>query len=72
MSRKIIMNEEQIISDLTDIYGTEVTSGDIRGYCAINGVSYQTITKRLEKYKTGHGKWNFECNSSTKAPTSTR
>jgi hypothetical protein len=60
MSRKIIMNEEQIISDLTDIYGTEVTSGDIRGYCAINGVSYQTITKRLEKYKTGHGKWNLE------------
>lgn len=54
------MNEEQIISDLTDIYGTEVTSGDIRGYCAINGVSYQTITKRLEKYKTGHGKWNLE------------
>lgn len=56
----IKMTEQEIISDLTDMYGTNVTSADIRAYCAMKDISYLTVTRRLDNYKTGHGKWNLE------------
>jgi hypothetical protein len=31
----------------------------VRAYCAMNGVSYPTVTKKLEDYKDGRGKWNL-------------
>lgn len=54
------MTTEQIISDLTDMFGTNVTSGDIRGYCALKSISYSNVTQKLENYKSGRGKWNLE------------
>jgi MoxR-like ATPase len=56
----IKMTEQEIISDLTDMYGVNVTSADIRAYCAMKDISYPTVTRRLDNYKTGHGKWNLE------------
>ena len=60
MSRKIIMTDDQMIDELKISYGTNITSGDIRAYCAMKNVSYPTVTRRLEQFRVGHGKWNLE------------
>ena len=54
------MTDDQIVNDLRDTYGVEFTAADVKGYCASRGMAYQTITKRLEQYKVGRGKWNLE------------
>ena len=36
-----------------------MTAADIRAWCAMNGSNYQTVTKKLDSYKTGRGKWNL-------------
>ena len=43
------MQLSSIIASLQDSYGPEVTSADIRGWCAMNDCNYQSITRRLEK-----------------------
>lgn len=57
---KIKMNEEKMIEELKTTFGNELTSADIRGYCASRSFSYPTVTKRLESFKVGRGKWNLE------------
>jgi hypothetical protein len=57
------MTDEQIISTLKEIFGTELTSADIKGFCAAKNLSYPTVTKRLEKFKTNRGRWNLEVTS---------
>jgi hypothetical protein len=59
MSR-IQMTDDQIISDLKNTFGKEFTAADVRGYCASKNLSYPTVTKRLENFKVGRGKWNLE------------
>ncbi|UNH61279.1 putative cobalt chelatase subunit [Synechococcus phage S-SZBM1] len=59
MPRLLPMTTEQLISDLQTTYGPEVTSGDIKGYCAMNDLQYQTIVNRLKDYKIARGKWNL-------------
>jgi hypothetical protein len=54
------VNINQIIEDLIRFYGTELTTADIRGYCASQDISYPSITRRLEQYKTARGRWNLE------------
>ena len=54
------MTADKIIADLRDLYGTEFTAADIRGYCASHNVSYQTVTKRLTNFKVGKGKWHTD------------
>ena len=53
------LSTSSIIASLSDTYGPEVTTGDIRGWCAMNDMSYQTVTKKLNEYKVGRGKWNL-------------
>ena len=60
MPRKIAMTQEQMISELTSEFGTEIKSSDVRTFCANAGLSYATVVKRLEPYKNGRGKWNLE------------
>ena len=57
------MNDDQIFQDLKTNFGPEITSGDIRGYCASKNISYPTVTRRLEQFKVAHGKWNLEVTS---------
>ena len=59
------MTDNQLIEDLKNQYGPEITSGDIKGYCAMNGYNYQTITNKLTEYKVGRGKWNLEVTKET-------
>ena len=60
MSRKSSVNDEQLIASIQETYGSDITSGDLKGFCAIQGLNYQTVTRRLEKFKTGRGRWNLE------------
>ena len=53
------ISADYIITSLQAVYGESVTSADIRGWCAMNGANYQTVTKKLDQYKTGRGKWNL-------------
>lgn len=54
------MTDEQIISGLKEYFGTELTAADIKGFCAAKDLSYPTVTRRLESYKTSRGRWNLE------------
>jgi hypothetical protein len=54
------MTNDQILEDLKTTFGKEFTAADIRGYCVSKNISYPTVTKRLEQFKIGRGKWNLE------------
>ena len=60
MSRKSSVNDEQLIADLQSLFGTDLSAGDIRGFCASRNLNYQTVTRRLEQFKTNRGRWNLE------------
>ena len=59
------LSSDYIRTSLQSLYGESVTSADIRGWCAMNGATYQTVTKKLSDYKVGHGKWNLEVTKET-------
>ena len=48
-----------IVSDLRDQYGTEITATEVKKYAREAGVSYPTITRKLEQYKVKRGTWNL-------------
>jgi hypothetical protein len=54
------MNDDQILEGLKSTYGCDITSGDVKAYCAMNNLSYPTVTRRLENFKTSRGRWNLE------------
>jgi len=54
------MTREEIIQGLKSNYGTEFTAADVKGFCAMNDIAYQTVTKKIEQFKVGRGKWNLE------------
>ena len=58
------MTEDQVYDSLKGTYGTEFTTADVRGFCALNDISYQTVTKKIKQYKVGKGKWNLEVTTS--------
>jgi len=53
------VSADYIRTSLQAVYGESVTAADIRAWCAMNGSNYQTVTKKLDSYKTGRGKWNL-------------
>ena len=60
MAFEVKMTEDQIVDGLRGTYGSEFTAADIRGFCSLNDISYQTVTKKLKKYNVSKGKWNLE------------
>ena len=56
----IKMTDDQIVNALKETFGLELTSADIRGFCAAKNLSYPTVTRRLEQFKTNRGRWNLE------------
>ena len=56
------MTDDQIIDGLKSSYGSEITSGDVKAYCAMNSLSYPTVTRRLDSIgtKVSRGRWNLE------------
>ena len=53
------LSTEYIVSSLTNLYGSEVVTADVRAWCAMNDTTYNTVTRRLETFKVGRGKWNL-------------
>ena len=53
------LSVDYIITSLQELYGESVTGADIRGWCAMNGSNYQTVTNKIADYKVGRGKWNL-------------
>ena len=53
------LTKEYIVTSLQSLYGETVTSGDLRAWCSMNDCNYQTVTKKLDEYKVGRGKWNL-------------
>ena len=60
MPRKTAVNVAQLIESLKNLYGPEITSGDLKGFCAYRALNYQTVSNKLSQYKTSRGKWNLE------------
>ncbi len=69
------LSTEYVLSSLTNLYGSEVVAADVRAWCAMNGTTYQTVTKKLDDYKVGRGKWNLtvkeQLEKSYEAPSAT-
>ena len=53
------LSVDDIRSSLYDTYGESVTTAEIRAWCAMNGTNCQTVTKKLDQFKVGRGKWNL-------------
>lgn len=60
MPRKISVTDDQLISEIQNLFGSDITSGDIKGFCASRSLNYQTVARRLESFKTSRGRWNLE------------
>ena len=54
------MTKDEILDGLKNNYGTEFTAADVRGFCKMNDIAYQTVTKKLKEFNVGRGKWNLE------------
>jgi len=54
------MTREEIIEGLKANFGTEFTAPDVRGFCRMNDIAYQTVTKKIKEFNVGRGKWNLE------------
>jgi len=53
------ISADYIRTSLQEAYGESVTAADVRAWCAMNGSNYQTVTKKIDQFKTGRGKWNL-------------
>jgi hypothetical protein len=53
------LSSEQLANSLRDAFGDHITAADVRGYCAAQGISYPTATKKLDQYKVKRGVWNL-------------
>ena len=60
MAFEIKMTEQQVVDGLKNTYGIEFTAADVRAFCAMNDISYPTVTRKIKKYKVSKGKWNLE------------
>jgi len=54
------ISTEYISSSLRNLYGSTFTSAELKAWCAMNGTTYQTVSKKLDQFKVGRGKWNLE------------
>jgi hypothetical protein len=59
MARKSIIDQEALLAFISVNFGNDFGSNAIIAAAADFGSSYPTIAKRLEQYKTGHGRWNL-------------
>ena len=59
------LSKQSIIDSIQDMYGTSITSAEIKAWCAMNDCNYQTVTNKLSDYKVGRGKWNLEVTKET-------
>jgi hypothetical protein len=54
------LSSDYIRTSLQALYGNNITSADVRAWCSMNGENYQTVSKKIDDFKIGRGKWNLE------------
>ena len=59
MPRKSDLTTEVLVSYLQGEYGEQVMTEQLQKAANHFGVSYPTLTKRLDNFKSGRGKWNL-------------
>jgi hypothetical protein len=59
-SKRMALSSDYIRTSLQNLYGNAITGADIRAWCVLNDANYQTVTKKLDQFKVGRGKWNLE------------
>jgi hypothetical protein len=59
-SKQMALSSDYIRTSLQNLYGNTITGADIRAWCNLNDANYQTVTKKLDQFKVGRGKWNLE------------
>jgi hypothetical protein len=59
-SKQTALSSDYIRTSLQNLYGNNITGADIRAWCNLNDANYQTVTKKLDQFKVGRGKWNLE------------
>jgi len=59
-NKRMALSSDYIRTSLQNLYGNSVTGADIRAWCNLNDANYQTVTKKLDQFKVGRGKWNLE------------
>ena len=50
------LSSDYIRTSLQALYGNNVTAADVRAWCALNDSNYQTVTKKIDQFKSGRGK----------------
>ena len=60
---EIKMTEQQVIDGLKSTFGNEFTTPDVRAFCAMNEISYNTVTRKIKKFRVKPGKWNLKVTS---------
>ena len=59
MARKANIEQEALVAYISTHFGEDFGSNAVIAAADEFGSSYPTIAKRLEQYKTGHGRWNL-------------
>jgi hypothetical protein len=59
MARKANIEQEALVAYISTHFGEDFGSNAVIAAAEEFGSSYPTIAKRLEQYKTGHGRWNL-------------
>ena len=59
MARKANIDQQALVAFISVNFGEDFGSNAVIAAAEEFGSSYPTITKRLEQYKTGHGRWNL-------------
>jgi MoxR-like ATPase len=59
-NKRMALSSDYIRTSLQNLYGNTITGADIRAWCNLNDANYQTVTKKLDQFKVGRGKWNLE------------
>jgi len=59
MPRKSEVTTANLVDHLTELHGPEVDVVQVRNAADHFGVSYATVCKRLDSYKSSRGKWNL-------------
>ena len=64
MAFELKMTEQQAVDGLRGTYGTEFTTAEVRAFCVMNDIGYQTVTKKIQKYKVRTGRDRVDGNYS--------
>ena len=59
MPRLASMTNDQLVDFLNTSFGSEINTPQLLAAADHFGVSLPTVKKRLDQYKSGHGKWNL-------------